>query len=356
MNDVSEVGPLHEAGATELYCGLMRPEVQKKYTNVFSLNSRHVGEANLAGFEPLRKVIGAAHDRGMKVFVTYNAIYPAEQFDTVVEELESTLETGPDGLIVADIPLISYLHERHPEVRLVISTFGGAFNSHTARLYQSMGASRVTLPRHLTLDEIKTVSDAVPGAGFEVFVMSERCYFPNSLCRFEHASYRVKGGLVSTATNVLRSLLGRRMSFVSGSYNNRLINAVQDRMVSNSGMMCCREYEADLLDAAGGVVESGLPFRFFNTWNNFREACGLCALYDIAAMENVVSVKIVGRQSLTSRKVADTGMVGMALDLLESKPSREEFEKEMKVLRKEYYPHYCGPEYCYYSRPGMDKK
>ncbi len=351
INSLSEVGPLHDAGATELYCGIMRREVQREYTNVFSLNSRQVSEANLSGFNELKEISVAARRLGMKLFVTYNALYTNEQFSELESELDRTLACGVDGLIVADIALMILLKKRYPGTRVIVSAFGGSFNSRTASLYEALGAERITLPRHLTVGEIADIAAARPKIDFEVFIMSERCYFPNALCRFEHATYRVKGGVLARASALSQRLLGRRMSFLTGTYRNRFVNHIQDRFVACNGMMCCREYEADMLAADGGVLESGLTFRLFDTWNSFREACGLCALYDIARARGVVSVKIVGRQSLTARKCADTRMVRDALKLLESNPERGAFIEAVKKMRTDFYPDFCGDQFCYYCEP-----
>src|SRR5512137_860685 len=96
INHISEVAPLRDAGAAELYCGLMRPEILREFTNVFSLNSRHVTEANLRGFAELKELVSAARAAGMRVFVTYNAIYPEQQFGALADEVARTLECGVD--------------------------------------------------------------------------------------------------------------------------------------------------------------------------------------------------------------------------------------------------------------------
>jgi len=352
INMLSEVEPLRAAGATELYCGLMRRETLGEYTSVFPLNSRHVAEANVSSFEELAAITAAAHRLGMKLFLTYNAFYTERQFETVKRELPRALDSGVDGLIVADIALMIHLKKEFPDAAFIASTLGGAFNSRAARLYRDLGAARVTLPRHLTVGEIKDVAAACPDVEFEVFIMSERCYFPNALCRFEHATYRVRGGPLSTLSAAAGRLLGRRAALLTGTYNNRIVNSLQDRFFARNGMMCLREYEAELVDAASGAtLRKGLPFRFVDCWNSFREACGLCAIYDIARAENVRSLKIVGRQSLTSKKLADTDMTRRALELLKSNPSREEFVRAAKKIRRKYYPRYCGGGYCYYSEP-----
>lgn len=350
-NHSAEIPVLHEAGATEIYCGLMREETLREYTNVFSLNSRHVTEANLSSFQQLKEIVSAAHHRNMKVFVTYNAFYSPHQFEAVTAEVDRTIECGVDGLIVADISLMLHLQEKHPGTNMIVSTLAGAFNSSTCGVYERLGAGRITLPRHLSLDEIRDIAAARPGMSFEVFAMSERCYFPNALCNFSHATYRVRKGPFAVAAGIAKSLLGRRMAFLTGTYNNQTVNALQDFFVAGNGMQCCRVYDAEMLDPGGNVVQSGMKFRFMDIWNHFREACGLCALWDIAEIGNVVSVKIVGRQSLTSKKRADTEMLRKALDLLGGGITRSEFARRAVEIRKSYYPHYCGDGFCYYNRP-----
>lgn len=348
INQVSETGPLRDAGADEVYCGLMRREMKKKFTNVFALNSRHVEEANLSDYEELTALCASAHSMGMKVFVTYNALYNEEQLDSLLPEVTRSIDCGADALIVADVSLMLILKELHPNIPVVISTFAGAFNSASCELFRSMGASRITLPRTIGPQQARKTAALCPDMEFEVFIMSERCYFPNALCRFEHATYRV-GGPISVATAVAEKLLGRNASVLTGTYNNRVINAAQDKFVASKGMMCCREYEADLVDVGGDVLDTGLTFRFVDVWNSFREACGLCSLYDFATIPNVVSVKVVGRQSITSKKVKETLMVRRAIELLKQGLSREEYAARVKEIRKEYYPFYCGKEYCYYN-------
>ncbi|HOX27561.1 MAG TPA: U32 family peptidase, partial [bacterium] len=113
VNHVSEVEPLERAGASELYCGLMRAETVKEYTNVFSLNSRHTSEANIASHEDLEELTRKAHSLGMKVFITYNALYPDDQFRTLTGELADSVACGVDGVIAADISLMKHLREKH---------------------------------------------------------------------------------------------------------------------------------------------------------------------------------------------------------------------------------------------------
>ena len=345
---------MHEAGATELYCGIMRREVQREFTNVFSFNSRQISEANLPEIGELAEVVSEARVRGMKVFVTYNALYIEDQFEALKSEIEKVIACKPDGLIVADIALMIYLKERYPDVKIVVSTLGGTFNSRTALMYRALGAARIIFPRHLTVGEIADIATACPELEYEAFIMSDRCYFPNALCKFEHAACRVKEGPLSFISSLSQRLLGRRMAIFTATYRNRTINRLQDRFIANNGVMCSREYEADLMDADGGILKSGLAFRLFDTWNSFRDACGLCALYDIAGVPSVRSVKIVGRDSLTSRKVADTRIVRDALELLKSKPSREAYTAAVKKMRRKFYPDHCGDAFCYYCEP--DKK
>lgn len=348
INQVSETGPLREAGATEVYCGLMRHEMKKKFTNVFALNSRHVEEANLSDYDELEKLCTSAHGLGMKVFVTYNALYNEHQLDALLPEVARSIECGADALIVADISLMLILKELHPKTPIVISTFAGAFNSASCNLFKNLGAKRITLPRNIGPEQAKKTAALCPKMDFEIFIMSERCYFPNALCKFEHATYRV-GGPLSVATSVAEKLLGRNAALLTGTYNNRIVNSLQDKFVASKGMMCCREYEADLVDTEGNVLDTGLPFRFVDIWNSFREACGLCSLYDFGTIPNVVSAKVVGRQSITSKKVKETKMVRRAIELLEQGLSREEYAARVKEIRKESYPFYCGKEYCYYN-------
>lgn len=342
------MGRLHAAGATEIYCGLMLQEHMDAFSNVFALNARQIPEANLPGLEELKGVLEDAHSLGMRVYLTWNAHYTEEQRAAVLRTLPRVLDLGVDGVIVSDVPLVLWLARNHPKTLRIASALAGSFNSATAALYRDLGVGRITLPRHLGIQDIQATTAACPDMEFEVFVMSERCAFPNATCRFEHAAYRVERGPVGRVSASASRVLGRGAAWLTDTWDHPWIDGAQSRFFEQHGMMCCRLHSAQRLDLEGRVLEEGIPFRFLDSWHAFRDACGLCALYDLAPIPNVVAVKVVGRQSTPARKVQDTRLVRDALALLGAHPDRPSFVHAVRQVRRAVHPSRCDPSYCYY--------
>lgn len=348
-----DIDPLRDAGADEFYCGLLRPETLKQYTNVFALNSRTMVEANLQSFDEMKRLIDAAHRRAAPVYVTYNNYYAGGQLDAALDEIERVVSIGADGLIVCDIALISILREKHPALPLVMSVRGGAFNSETARLFRGLGIVKIVLPRALTVAEMASIAAGLPDVEFEVLLMSEKCLFPNAFCNAEHGLVRTTSDPRVVAAEKLRALLGRRTTFLESSTNNPLLKRLQNSLVRKHGPLCAREYDWEEMETGSGrTVNRGRGFAFIESFETFRDACGLCALFDLMKIKNMAAAKIVGRQNLTSRKALDVSLTRRAMDIIENEPGigRREFAARARKIRKESgLP--CGEKFCYYFDP-----
>ena len=131
----------------------------------------------------LASAVSLAHEYGKKAYVTANALVhqgdlPA--FRSFCEDLENI---GADAAIVSDPSAIAILRETAPHVAIHISTQASIVNAESARLYHSLGASRVVLARELTLDEIASIRAATPhDLELEVFVHGAMCIAYSGRC------------------------------------------------------------------------------------------------------------------------------------------------------------------------------
>lgn len=119
--------------------------------------------ANLSTVADLKRLVEKAHQARVPVFLTLNApTYTSRQIPYLVElgkRLEG--EVGVDALIVSDVGLIMALKDASVRIPLHISSLASAINSEAVRFFADLGASRVILPRSLSLAEIEVLIDEV---------------------------------------------------------------------------------------------------------------------------------------------------------------------------------------------------
>lgn len=329
INRCDEVEEVIAAGADELYCGVLLDDWRKKYTVSASLNRRQEDNPVLGtsphfkNFEELKESIERAHAHGVPVILTLNEhYYSNDQYPYLLSYVDKALEAGVDAFIIGDVAFMLSLRERGITTDIHISTAGTAFNSETVRFYQELGASRVILPRHLTIDEIGSIASEVPDVELEAFILNSRCANIDGFCTFQHG---------------LADLLSDE------TIKEQYLNA------------CMLPYEISVYP--DGVEESDSDIRDTISWERQSiwsalhiddRPCGACALYEFSQMR-LHGVKIVGRQNTTSKKIKDVVFLRTLIDFLSEKtPSKETFRKFTRGLYQETYRWPCLIFKCYY--------
>ncbi len=131
----------------------------------------------------LKAAIERVHEAGKKVYIACN-ILPRNPDMAVLPEYLQYLDTlSPDGLIVADLGVITLAKKWAPHIPLHISTQLGVANFETARTLYDMGAKRVVLARELSLDEIREIRAKTPKElELETFVHGAMCMSVSGRC------------------------------------------------------------------------------------------------------------------------------------------------------------------------------
>ena len=320
VDKIDEVERLIQAGADELYCGLLTSDWHYKYI-AGAINRRPGGGANFTTFDELQTCVSLAHSHAIPVFLTLNEhYYTPKQYPFILDYVDRVLTIGVDALMVADLALLLTLKQANINTRIIISTGGNTFNSETARFYQDLGASRIILPRHLTLEEINDISNTVSDIELETFILNSRCPNVDGFCTFQH-------GLADQSIKPL--------------YENA----------------CMLPY--DISVTIGDDVDQGqISWKRQHIWQTVHVddyPCGACALYELNKM-NITSVKIVGRGNPTARKIADIIFIRSLLDFLENdQPTKEQFRSRAQKLYLETYNRPCRVYMCYYPEVLVEK-
>ncbi len=133
--------------------------------------------------EELERGIALAHSFGAKAYVTINTVPREHELSEIGEFGAYCGQIGADAAIVSDLGVFSLLREKAPNLALHVSTQAGVTNSASARLWHSLGASRVILARELSLSEIAAIrADIPPELELEVFVHGAMCVSFSGRC------------------------------------------------------------------------------------------------------------------------------------------------------------------------------
>ena len=154
-------------GANAIYLGL----------NAFSARQSAENFDELA----FRAILAKAHFSGVKVYVAMNTLVKDVELEDFFKKLLFVWKEGADAIILQDVFLGKYLHERYPEIVLHLSTQAGVCNEESARFAKECGFDRVILARETPLAEIEKITKIIET---EVFVQGALCTCFSGQCYF----------------------------------------------------------------------------------------------------------------------------------------------------------------------------
>lgn len=129
----------------------------------------------------LGEIIAYAHLFDVKVYVTMNTLVKECEREDFLKTLLAVHNAGADGILLQDIFLGKYVHERYPAVCLHLSTQAGANNVAGAALAKEYGFSRVVLARETAIGEIREIAKIIET---EVFIQGALCSSFSGQCYF----------------------------------------------------------------------------------------------------------------------------------------------------------------------------
>ena len=96
-----------------------------------------------------------AHERGARVYVTFNVLPRNNEVEAMREYLGKLKDTGVDALIVSDIGVMLMAKQVAPNLELHVSTQAGVTNYQAANAFYELGARRVVLAREMDLQAVR---------------------------------------------------------------------------------------------------------------------------------------------------------------------------------------------------------
>ncbi|MDD3108771.1 MAG: U32 family peptidase, partial [Alistipes sp.] len=135
--------------------------------------------------EEIGRLCDYAHRFEASVYVTLNTLIFEDELAEAERMVHDLYRVGADALIIQDP---AFLRMDLPPIELHASTQMFNLDPQVIRFWSRMGFTRIILERAATLEEIATISRAVPDTEIEVFVhgaicvaYSGRCYLSRSM-------------------------------------------------------------------------------------------------------------------------------------------------------------------------------
>ena len=335
LSSPEETDALHEAGANEVYMGLLEDEWRLLYGG-HDIISRRQGKANLSSRHQLKIVAERSQALHMSAYLALNARYTKEQYPYLLRLCEEYAACGGTGIILQDMGLLLQLQEKALPLRLTASLLAVTVNADGVRFMKQLGVSRIVFPRFLKLSEMKQIAAAVPDMEYECMGAGDQCPMIDGLCRSFH---------------------GETFEPVPASLQNKIlhsdVSATDDAIAVTPAIAQPWAKSVSSQDIGGSCPTITGFDPSFSTFTTFDTSCaahhlcaGLprnahpCAACEMRAMEDagIRILKFGGRGTPLDARLRDL--------IFFSRAGKCANTGEIRKLYRETYAHDCQ---CYYS-------
>ncbi len=163
----------------------LRAAVQFGADAVYLAADRFGMRARAANFrlDEIPAAVAFAHDHGVKVHVTCNILMHPGDIDELPAFFRALDAAGVDAFIIGDLGAFAVAGEVAPRVERHVSTQASVANAAAARVWHSLGASRVVCAREMSLADIARLRrDAPPDLEIEAFAHGAMCMAVSGRC------------------------------------------------------------------------------------------------------------------------------------------------------------------------------
>ena len=170
---------LAPAGSFESLIAAVRCGADAVYLGAESFNAR--GNAQNFTREKLKEAVKYCHERNVKVYLTLNTLISDEEMSDAENLISFCGKIGTDAFIIQDLSLAPKIKKLAPASHIHASTQMTVQTVEGIKFLEKAGFTRVVIPRELTKDEIKFLSDNTE-AELEVFVHGALCMSVSGQC------------------------------------------------------------------------------------------------------------------------------------------------------------------------------
>ncbi len=173
---------LAPVGNKEMLLAAVRSGADAVYLGAEHFNARRNAE-NFTE-QDLAEAIKYCHIRGVKVYLTLNILLGDNELCDALKLAEFAHLNGIDGIIAADLGLISLLHLRMPSLALHTSTQMTVHSVSALPILKKLGVKRVVVSREMTAKNLQCFCSAAKKENIEVevFVQGALCMCVSGQC------------------------------------------------------------------------------------------------------------------------------------------------------------------------------
>lgn len=129
-----------------------------------------------------KQLVDFVHQEGKKIYAVVNVFLKPEDINNFEHQMEKVYQSGADGVMVADIGVLEYIHQKYPNLPIHISVQNSVTNPEAAKFYQELGASVIVISRSVgDFDEIEKITKSAD-VDWEVFIHGGICYHYDGNC------------------------------------------------------------------------------------------------------------------------------------------------------------------------------
>ncbi len=276
LKDVEEYEKLK---VDELYIGLIDSDDNKWH----QINKRNENNANFTNIEDIKKI--KEINKYSEVSLTLNAsFYNKKGIKKVKKQIEET-KNYVDNYIIADPSIIPLVKKTGKGI--ILSCISATMNSQAVKFFKGLGVKKIILPRHLNIKEIKKIISENKDMEFEVMILNQFCRNVDGLCS--------------------------RCHIPNGEY-----------ALSN----CYIPYKSKVikLKECNDETVKKVHQNIANILTKFNPECGICFIEEFEKY-GIDSLKIVGRDHLTEKKIKDVKLIKEILKGLTKEECKDKFEE-----------------------------
>lgn len=134
------------------------------------------------------KAIEYAHQRSVAVYITINILMNDSEISHLHDYCKTLAKAGADAFIVSDMGALATAKEAAPDCDIHISTQASIMNAAAARMWHSLGATRIVCAREMSLRSIAELRKNIPESlEIEAFVHGAMCMAYSGRCLLSSA-------------------------------------------------------------------------------------------------------------------------------------------------------------------------
>ena len=154
-------------GADAVYMGT--PDMSLRTRSDFSL-------------EEVVEGVAYAHAHGKRAYLTLNLFSHNSDIQKLPEYVETIRKVRPDGVIIADPGVFTFVKNAAPELQIHISTQANVCSWLSVKFWEELGADLVVLAREVSFEELKDIRAKCPNIKLEAFIHGAMCMTYSGRC------------------------------------------------------------------------------------------------------------------------------------------------------------------------------